>query len=383
MATLKELFSRFLGKENRENNDVSASRSGQPTPSGIGTISTSLAKTNPKNASQANALANVLDTHNTKIYEEVLEDAEDGDELLRQLLLRVRQVELRTRKAVNSHAQGAYHARFKGRGMVFSESRAYAAGDDPRHIDWNATARSDGELFVKQFIEERELVLLLAIDISASLSFGTSGQAKRHLAAEAAAMLAFSALQNRDKVGLLTFSDAPERIIQPQRSRSHVLRVLREVLSAAPTGRGTDMARALEVLPRLSKQRAIVALITDFIDSGKSGAEPFSLSSSVAKQLRIIAHKHDLLVIEIEDPAEQDLPDVGLLSVRDPETGQEALVDTSNPAARQMYAQRMRSEKHRLREQLSRLGISHVSLRCGDDADAALIRFLRHRAQKT
>lgn len=302
---------------------------------------------------------------------------------LRALLKRVRHVELRTRRTVNAHASGAWHSRFKGRGMAFDESRLYMPGDDPRHVDWNVSART-GELYVKQFVEERELVLLLAVDLSGSLSFGSRAQVKRQLAAEAAALLAFSAMRNHDKVGLLLFTDRVERIVRPRKGRSHVLRVLREILATRPEGRGTDVGRALETVTHMSRQRGIVALISDLLDPRSTGtAEDTKRAlSALEKPLRVLSKRHDVMVLEVEDPLERELPDVGLLAVRDPETGREVLVDTSRLAARQRYAERMAQERARVREALTRFGVDQVSLTCGADAGPALVRFLKRRARR-
>lgn len=309
------------------------------------------------------------------------EPASDTDEL-RALLKRVRMVELKTRRMVNAHAQGAYHSRFKGRGMAFDESRAYVPGDDPRHVDWNVTART-GDLYVKRFVEERELTLLLAVDLSGSLSFGSRAQVKRQLAAEAAALLAFSALRNQDKVGLLLFTDRTERLIRPQKGRSHVLRVLREILATRPEGRGTNIGEALRTVTHLSRQRAIVALVTDLFDAGWTGERPAEeLLGEMEKPLKVVSRRHDLMLVEVEDALEQQLPDVGLLSVRDPETGRRALVDTGSARVRDTFAERMAAEREGLRGQLLRLGVDRVTLRCGQDSSQALVRFLRRRARR-
>lgn len=309
-------------------------------------------------------------------------DEADANEL-RALLKRVRQVELRTKRTVNAHASGAWHSRFKGRGMAFDESRLYMPGDDPRHVDWNVSART-GELYVKQFVEERELVLLLAVDLSGSLSFGSRAQVKRQLAAEAAALLAFSAMRNHDKVGLLLFTDRVERIVRPRKGRSHVLRVLREILATRPEGRGTDVGRALESVTHMSRQRGIVALISDLLDPRATGkAEDTERAlSTLEKPLRVLSKRHDLMVLEVEDPLERELPDVGLLAVQDPETGREVLIDTSRAAARKLYAERMAKERDRVREALMRFGVDQVSLTCGADAGPALVRFLKRRARR-
>jgi uncharacterized protein (DUF58 family) len=300
---------------------------------------------------------------------------------LRALLKRVRQVELRTRKKVNAQATGAYHSRFKGRGMAFDESRLYAPGDDPRHVDWNVTART-GELHVKHFVEERELVLLLAVDLSGSLSFGSRAQVKRQLAAEAAALLAFSALRNNDKVGLVLFTDRIERIVRPRKGRTHVLRLLREILVTRPEGRGTDLVGALKTLNHLSRQRAIVALVSDLLDPRATGESDTAFFTGLEKPLKGLAKRHDVLVIQVEDPLERALPDVGLLAVRDPETGREVLLDTSHKKARELYATRMGQERDDVKQRLSRLGVDQLSLSCGADAGPALVKFLLRRAKR-
>lgn len=309
--------------------------------------------------------------------------AASADDELRALLKRVRQIELRTLKAVNAHAQGAYHSRFKGRGMAFSESRAYVDGDDPRHVDWNVTART-GELYVKQFVEERQLVLLLAVDLSGSLAFGSRAQKKRQLAAAAAALLAFSALRNHDKVGLLLFTDKKERLLVPKKGRSHVLRVLREILACRPAGRGTDLPKALHTVTHLSRQRAIVALLTDLVD-------PFSLGREedverfwrrIERPLKVLARRHDLMLLEISDPLEAELPDVGLVSMRDAETGREVLVDTASAKVRREFASRMRAEREALRARIRRLGVERLNLETGQDPSLALVRLLKRRARR-
>ncbi|MCP4502474.1 MAG: DUF58 domain-containing protein [Deltaproteobacteria bacterium] len=303
------------------------------------------------------------------------------------LLKRVRQVELKTKRSVNAHAMGAYHSRFKGRGMAFEESRRYVAGDDPRHVDWNVTART-GELFVKQFVEERELTLLLAVDVSGSLSFGSRAKLKRDLAAEAAALLAFSALKNSDKVGLLLFSEHQERLVPPRKGRAHVLRILREILACQPRGKRTSLGEAITTVTHLSKQRAIVALISDMLDPSADGLlSPFSTKendaplSQIERSLKVLSRRHELMVVEVLDPAELELPDVGLLSVQDPETGRQKLVDTRVKKTRDLYADRMKSERDALRSRLSRLGVEHVHLSTADDASQALVRFLRARTR--
>jgi uncharacterized protein (DUF58 family) len=306
----------------------------------------------------------------------------DTDEELRALLKRVRHIELKTRKTVNAAGQGAYHSRFKGRGMAFSESRAYVAGDDPRHIDWNATARrqdpSSHELFVKQFVEERELTVLLAVDLSGSMGTGSRARTKRQIAAEAAALLAFSALRNNDKVGLVAFTDRIELLVRPKKGRSHVLRLIQEILALRPASAGTDLAAAVETVTHLSKQRAIVALISDL--QSPVGPPSAAALGKADKPLRVLACRHDLIALEVEDPIEAELPDAGLVSVRDPETGRTALIDTSDVRVRATYQERMRVERRRVRDALEKLGVDHVRVADRESANT-LVRFLRRRAR--
>ncbi|MCC7072398.1 MAG: DUF58 domain-containing protein [Deltaproteobacteria bacterium] len=315
------------------------------------------------------------------------------DDEVRALLKRVRLVELRTKKTVTAAGQGAYHSRFKGRGMSFSESRAYVPGDDPRAIDWNATARrlheesADGAgLYVKQFVEERELTLILAVDLSGSMSAGTRHK-KRQVAAEAAALLAFSALRNNDKVGLLLFTDGVELLVRPKKGRAHVLRCVREILAKAPASKGTDLAAACEVATHLSKQRAIVALVTDLAETRADGLRTGPLArvaqgaaslGAVEKPLKALARRHDLMVIEVEDALDLELPNAGLVSIVDPETGKRALVDTAAASVRAAYGERMAGERRRVRAALDRLGVDRVVVNDRESA-AVLVRFLRRR----
>jgi uncharacterized protein (DUF58 family) len=319
----------------------------------------------------------------TRASRENTDDAE-----LRALLKRVRQIELKTRKAVNAAGQGAYHSRFKGRGMAFSESRAYVAGDDPRHVDWNATARRSDpnagaaqELFVKQFVEERELTVLLAVDLSGSMGTGSRARTKRQIAAEAAALLAFSALRNNDKVGLVAFTDRIELLVRPKKGRGHVLRLLREILAAKPVGKGTNLVAAVETVTHLSKQRAVVALISDLmLPKGPSSSTAAPLGA-LERPLKVLARRHDLIAIEVEDPLESALPNAGLVNVQDPETGKLALVDTSDAAVRKSYADRVAAERRRVRASLEKLGVDRVVV-TDRESSAALVRFLRRRARK-
>jgi uncharacterized protein (DUF58 family) len=283
---------------------------------------------------------------------------------------------LKTRKTVNATAQGAYHSRFKGRGMAFSESRSYAHGDDPRHVDWNATART-GDLHVKQFVEERELTLLLAVDLSGSMGVGSHARIKRTIAAEAAALLAFSALRNNDKVGLVAFSDEVELLVRPKKGRGHVLRLLREILAVRPARTGTNLPRAIETVTHLSNKRAIVAVVTDLIGVG-TATSPLG---ALEKPLKVLAGRHDLMLLEVEDALERALPDVGLLSVVDPESGRTVLLDTGDARVRDAYAARVLKERTRLRTHIDKLGVDRITL-TEDAPERVLTRFLLRRARR-
>ena len=237
----------------------------------------------------------------------------------------VRRIEIRTRRLVNDVFSGEYHSVFKGRGMEFAEVREYIPGDDIRTIDWNVTARL-GHPYVKQFMEERELTVILLVDLSASGDFGTRGRLKASLAAEVAAVLAFSAVQNNDKVGLILFTDRVEQTVPTRKGKRHVLRVIREILYFKPKGRGTNIGAALEHLARVQKRKAVVFVISDFQAKGYESA------------LKLVARRHDLIAVRIMDPHERELPSIGLVTVEDPETGRRALVDTSDRKVRESFA---------------------------------------------
>ena len=244
----------------------------------------------------------------------------------KELLKKVRKIEIKTRRLSDNIFGGEYHSTFKGRGMTFSEVRQYQYGDDVRSIDWNVTARYN-EPFVKVFEEERELTLILMIDISGSELFGTQGQFKREELTEIAATLSFSAMQNNDKVGLILFSDQVELFIPPKKGRSHVLLIIRELLEYEPKSRKTNISNALEFLSGVIKKKAIVFLMSDFMDS------------DYEKTLRIVAKKHDLTGIRIYDRHEENIPNLGLVPMLDNETGQTAYIDTQSAAVRKAYAQ--------------------------------------------
>jgi uncharacterized protein (DUF58 family) len=293
------------------------------------------------------------------------------DDDLRDLLRRVRQVELRAKKQVSASTSGAWHSRYKGRGMSFSESRAFADGDDPRHVDWLATART-GDLFVKQFVEERELTLLLVVDLSASMTTGSRAALRRQLAAEVAAVLALSAGRNQDKVGLVGFTTRVERLVRPAKGRSHVLRLIRDVLALHPAERRTSLAPALDTASHLARQRSIVVVISDLIGV-----------TLPVDRLRSLATRHDVCVVQLTDPLDRDLPNVGLLSVTDPESGEATMIDTADKAVRLAWHSAATAAQAARITELRRTGVEHVEVIVGDDDSLRpLMRFLRRRGKR-
>ncbi len=281
----------------------------------------------------------------------------------------MRRLEIRTRRLVEESLAGSYHSVFKGRGMEFAEVREYVPGDDVRTIDWNVSARM-GHPFVKKFTEERELTVMLVVDASGSGTFGTGTTTKLQLAAEISALLAFSAIRNNDRVGLLLFTDTVELFLAPRKGKEHGLRVLREVLTAEPRGRGTRIAGALEFLRRVVTKRAVVFLVSDFQDSG------------FERTLRVVAQKHDVVAISISDPREGQLPDVGLLAVEDPETGEVALIDAGSPRVRRAYADYATRSFQTVRETLARTGVDLLELSTGAPYEMPLVHFFHERARR-
>lgn len=253
--------------------------------------------------------------------------------LTKEILKQVRQIEIKTRGLVNQVFSGEYHSVFKGRGMEFSEVREYQIGDDIRNIDWNVTARY-GHPFVKIFEEERELTVMLLVDMSGSLLFGSVEKTKQRIAAELSSILAFSALKNNDKVGLIMFTDRIEKFVPPRKGKSHVLRIIREVLSFAPEGNQTDLKGALEYLNHTIKKKSILFVISDFFDTGYD------------KILRVVGRKHDLIGIVLNDPREKTLPRMGLVKFRDAESGEVAIIDTASRQVQDWFNRRLRDQQN-------------------------------------
>jgi len=286
-----------------------------------------------------------------------------------ELLKKVRTIEIRTRGFVNQIFSGEYHSVFKGRGMAFSEVREYQFGDDIRSIDWNVSARFNHP-FVKVFEEERELTVILLVDVSGSGDFGTVRQLKRDTAAELCAVLAFSALKNNDKVGVIFFSDVIEKFIPPKKGRSHVLRILREVIDFEPGRRGTNIAEGLRFLTGAIKKRSIVFLISDFLDESYGDA------------LRIAGKKHDLVGIKLYDPREEELPPVGLMRSVDAESGETRWVDTDNRKVREAYARWWKSAEETRKKIFRRSGLDEINIRTDQSYVTPLMMFFRMREKR-
>ena len=287
----------------------------------------------------------------------------------RAILKKIRRLELRTRRLVDSAFGGQYHSVFKGRGMDFADVRPYAAGDEVRFIDRNVTART-AELHVKNFTEERELTVVLLVDVSASGTLGSVDLSKRELAAEVASLLAFSAVGNRDKVGLVLFADTVELFLPPTKGRAHVLRLIREVLFHAPRGRGTNLAAALDFLNKVVTRRAVVFVLSDF------QAPDFS------RPLAVAARRHDLVAVPVVDPLEETLPDVGRITLEDAETGEQYEVNTSDAAARAGFRRAVEGRRAELATLLRKHGVDHVALRTGEDYLPSLRTFFRERERR-
>ena len=288
----------------------------------------------------------------------------------------MRRLEIRTRRMVNDSLAGAYHSVFKGRGMDFDEVREYTPGDEVRTIDWNVTARA-GRTFVKKFTEERELTIFLVVDISASGIFGSGAMAKRDLAAELSSVLAFSAIRNSDKVGLLLYSDRVERYLPPKKGRRHVLRVVRDILYHEPVGTGTDTVKILDSINHLLRRRAVVFLISDFQTAG----DPVAAREQLRRAMRQTNLRHDLIAVHIEDPREKELPNVGIVALEDAETGEIVEVDTGRSAVRKLFKEQSLERSRRLRSDLRAEGIDTLPLQTDLPYLPALQRFFKTRGR--
>jgi uncharacterized protein (DUF58 family) len=293
------------------------------------------------------------------------------------IMSNMRQLEIRTRRMVNDSLAGEYHSVFKGRGMDFDEVREYSPGDEVRTIDWNVTARA-GRPFVKKFTEERELTILLLVDISASGNFGSAAMSKRDLAAELASLLAFSAIRNSDKVGLLLYTDRIERYLPPKKGRRHVLRVVRDILHHTPEGRGTDSIKALDVANHVLHRRAIVFLISDF----QSPGDPEQTRTDLRRAMRQTNRRHDLIAVQVADAREKELPNVGVLALEDAETGEVIELDTASAAVRKRFAELAIERARRLVNDFRSEGVDTLELKTDSSYMPALQRFFKTRERR-
>ena len=289
--------------------------------------------------------------------------------LPKDVLRKIRRIQIMTNRLVNESLAGEYHSVFKGRGMEFDEVREYQHGDDVRTIDWNVSSRT-GRPFVKRYVEERELTVMLLIDTSASGSFGSVDKMKSEIAAEISALLAFSAIKNNDRVGAILFTYRVEKFIPPRRGSTHVLRVIREVLFHKPEHRGTSIQAAIELLNLVVRKRAVVFLISDLLDQG------------FEQSLKAANRKHDIVIIQIIDRLEKGLPEIGLLEIRDAETGEIACIDTSLPWVQETIRENWSRNQDRLQKLFESHRMDHVTIETGIPYDIPLIRFFKDRAKR-
>jgi uncharacterized protein (DUF58 family) len=287
----------------------------------------------------------------------------------RELVKKLRKIEIHTSRLANDQLAGSYHSVFKGRGMAFSEVRKYQPGDDVRFIDWNVSARMN-DVYVKIFTEEREMTVMLLVDLSASERFGSIARPKIEVVAEISALLAFSAIKNNDRVGLILFTDRIERHVPPKKGKGHVMRVVTEILNARPKGDGTNIAVALDTLGKVVKRRSVAFLVSDFIADGYD------------KPLRVASAKHDLIPIQVIDPCEEELPNVGIALLEDLETGELIEVDTSDPAVRRAYFERVARERAARERRFKRLKMDAVTVRTHEDYVRPIAELFRMRQRR-
>ena len=291
--------------------------------------------------------------------------------LTSELMSKIRRIEIRTRRLVNDSFAGDYHSVFKGRGMAFDEVRPYSPGDEIRTIDWNVTART-GEAYVKQFTEERELTVMLVVDMSGSGDFGSVNRFKRELAAELTAVLAFAATTNNDKVGLLIFTDQVELYIPPRKGRRHVLRLIRELLAFSPQNRGTDIKLALDTVNQIVKRHSIVFLVSDFLD------DPARYRQALAMTNR----RHDIIAVDLTDPLESSIANVGLLTLEDAETGDMIWIDTSDKKWQQAFHQRVKQLENEKYQAFVRASVDRIAVGTDQDYINPLTAFFQQRAKR-
>jgi uncharacterized protein (DUF58 family) len=308
----------------------------------------------------------------------------NASERTREILRKVRQVEIRSRKFVDESLVGAYHSVFKGQGMDFAEVREYQPGDDVRSIDWNVTAKTDRP-FVKVYEEERELTIMLLVDVSASGDFGSNRETKRELAAELASVLAFSATRNNDKVGLILFSDTIEKVIMPKKGRAHVLRVIREILFFEPKQFGTDLPMSLRTLNRLIKRKAVCFLLSDFLTPESQEwirPVPDAKRGELQAMLTLTNKRHDLICIHLQDSREVELPNVGWIVLEDSENGKLIELNTSDPQLQALYGQQNQQRVLNMEAMFRRSGVDHFRIETGEPYINALRAFFKKRERR-
>jgi uncharacterized protein (DUF58 family) len=289
--------------------------------------------------------------------------------LPKELIKKLKKLEIFTRRLVNDQLAGQYHSVFKGRGMNFDEVRLYQPGDDIRHIDWNVSARTD-EVYIKTYVEERELTVFIVFDASASQIFGSIAQRKREVAAEVAALVAFSAIKNNDRVGLIIFSEEIELFVPPKKGRKHVMRIIADVLSYQAKGRGTNLVGALEFLNLVNRRKTVSFLISDFLDT------------NFERSLSLASRRHDLIPVVITDPMEEELPDLGLCYFEDTETGQWVQIDTSSGEVRRRYREQAREQRAVRDKMFQRSSLDSISVYTHQPYMTPLVHFFRRRAHR-
>jgi uncharacterized protein (DUF58 family) len=287
----------------------------------------------------------------------------------KELAKKIRYIQIYTSKAVNDSLAGEYESVFKGRGMEFSEVREYQVGDEIRSIDWNVTARM-GQPYVKLFVEERELTVMFLVDLSASGAFGSTSKMKNEVAAEVCALMAFSAIKNNDKVGLIVFTDHVEMFIPPAKGTTHVLRLIRELLNFTPRQAQTDIKTGIEYLGRVTNKKSVVFLVSDFLGEG------------FEKQMRVLAKRHDLIAVSVTDPREVKMPNVGLIQLEDAETGELVVIDTGSASFRKEYEMLGSVRKGRLKDLFRSMGVDHIEIYTGRDYLFDLVKFFKTRERR-
>jgi uncharacterized protein (DUF58 family) len=287
----------------------------------------------------------------------------------KELFQKIRRLEIRTKGVVDNVFGGEYHSAFKGRGIEFAEVRPYQVGDDIRNIDWNVSARMD-DTYVKVYEEEREQTVMLMVDISGSEDFGSQEKLKRDVAAEVCAVMAFSAVQNNDKVGLLLFTDQVEKFVPPKKGRRHVLRLIRDLYAKEPASRDTDIGEALRYVTHIVRRRSILIVISDFLDEGYDS------------MLRAVARRHDTVAVELADPRETELPDVGLVDLTDAETGETVTMDAGSEKARRAFQEAADTRRRQTADLFRRAGVGHVRIDTGPDFIEPLVAFFRRRNER-